>query len=138
MLHRLSIFGRVRSSNRWAVVVRGAPKRLPAEDGHAILTELNYRATTGQGTEVREAPPLLSTAGEGSKTEEPIQKRAAAFEHDVMNLLKRLGFQDVDGGANFKVNGVQVDACGGHEDTLLVIECTTGQEETGAVCTGET
>ena len=64
-----------------------------------------------------------------SENEEPIQKRAAAFEGDVIKLLKDLDFQDVNGGRDFKVNGKQVDACGGHEDTLLAIECTMAKKK---------
>ena len=61
--------------------------------------------------------------------EESIQKKATAFENEIIKLLKVLDFKDVNGGANFKVGGVQVDACGGHEDTLLVIECTTAKKK---------
>jgi len=129
MLQRLNIFEKVRSSNRWGVVLRGAPKKLPEEDGHVILTELRHLATTSQAIEIHETLLPLIITGEDSKSEEPIQKRAAAFESDVIKFLKNLGFQDVNGGPNFKVNGIQVDACGGHEDTLLVIECTTAKKK---------
>ncbi len=54
-----------------------------------------------------------------------IQKRAKEFEGYVLGFLKRLGFDDRDGGANFSIGNLQVDACGGHEDTLLIIECRT-------------
>ena len=47
------------------------------------------------------------------------------FEERVREFLKDLKFEDVDGGRRFIINGVQVDAVGGHEKTLLVIECTT-------------
>lgn len=53
----------------------------------------------------------------------PIQKEAEKYEQQVIDFLDKLGFQDVDGGRNFNIGGIQVDACGGHEDTLLVIEC---------------
>lgn len=64
-----------------------------------------------------------------SENEEPIQERAAAFERDIIEFLKNLDFKDVNGGRMFEVGGVQVDACGGHEDTLLVIECTTARKK---------
>jgi DGQHR domain-containing protein len=64
-----------------------------------------------------------------SENEESIQKRAAAFEIEIIKLLKNLDFRDVNGGTNFKIGGIQVDACGGHEDTLLVIECTTAKKK---------
>lgn len=47
-----------------------------------------------------------------------------AWEQEVRDFLKeKLCFEDVDGGDNFLINGIQVDACGGHEDTLIIIEC---------------
>src|SRR3990167_4245049 len=53
------------------------------------------------------------------------KKRATEFEIRVRNFLERLGFNDIGGGTDaFKINDVQVDVCGGHENTLLVIECT--------------
>jgi DGQHR domain-containing protein len=63
------------------------------------------------------------------QNEESIQKRATAFEIEIIKLLKNLDFKDVNGGASFKIGGIQVDVCGGHEDTLLVIECTTAKEK---------
>ena len=128
MLQRLNIFEKVRSSSRWGVVLRGAPKKLPEEDGHAILTELRHLATTSPAIETGETLLPATLTGEDSKNEESIQKRAAAFEGDIIKFLKNLDFQDVNGGSAFKVNGIQVDACGGHEDTLLVIECTTAKK----------
>ena len=65
----------------------------------------------------------------GSEDEESIQKRATAFEIEIIKLLKALDLKDVNGGASFKIGGIQVDACGGHEDTLLVIECTTAKKK---------
>lgn len=58
-----------------------------------------------------------------TNSEEPVQKLAERFEKQVIDWLKDLGFKNVDGGRNFRVGGIQVDACGGHEDTLLVFEC---------------
>jgi DGQHR domain-containing protein len=46
------------------------------------------------------------------------------FESYVRGWLKRVGFKDIDGGASFRVGGHQVDACGGWDDVLIVIECT--------------
>ncbi len=56
-------------------------------------------------------------------SEEPVQKLAERFEKQVIDWLKELGFKNVDGGRNFRMGDIQVDACGGHEDTLLVFEC---------------
>ena len=46
------------------------------------------------------------------------------FEKKVLGSLKRIGFKDVDGGASFKIGELQVDAVGGSDDVLLVIEAT--------------
>ncbi len=46
------------------------------------------------------------------------------FENKVRGSLKRIGFKDVDGGASFTVGGFQVDAVGGWDDVLLVVEAT--------------
>lgn len=59
-----------------------------------------------------------------------IQKRAKEFEGYVRGFLKLLGFNDLDGGDNFSIGNLQVDACGGHEDTLLIIECKTAGKKT--------
>ncbi len=56
--------------------------------------------------------------------DEPIQKRADRFERQIIDFLhKKLAFKDVNGGNTFRMGDIQVDACGGHEDTLLVFEC---------------
>lgn len=47
------------------------------------------------------------------------------LEKNTRRFLKKLGFKHVDGGPAFVVGGRQVDACGGHEATLLIVECTT-------------
>lgn len=47
------------------------------------------------------------------------------FEEEIRDFLKDLDYQDVDGGRSFIINGIQVDAVAGHENTLLVIACTT-------------
>lgn len=59
-----------------------------------------------------------------------IQKRAKDFEGYVLGFLKRLGFEDIPDGGNFSIGNLQVDACGGHEDTLLIIECRTAGRKT--------
>ena len=46
------------------------------------------------------------------------------FENRVRGGLKRIGFRDVEGGKDFIVGGFQVDAVGGWDDVLLVIEAT--------------
>jgi len=46
-------------------------------------------------------------------------------EEEILKFLKKLDFQDVNGGSNFIIGGHQIDACAGHEKTLLIIECTT-------------
>lgn len=50
---------------------------------------------------------------------------AAEFEERIRSLLKRCGFSDVGGGHELRL-GEQIDACGGFEDTLLIVECKTG------------
>jgi DGQHR domain-containing protein len=55
--------------------------------------------------------------------EEPVQKTAERFENQVITSLKKLGFKDVNGGRDFRIGNIQVDTCGGHEDTLLIMEC---------------
>lgn len=54
--------------------------------------------------------------------------RATEFELSIKSFLEKLQFDNVDGARdNFLIGGVQVDSCGGHEDTLLVVECTMKQ-----------
>ena len=60
-----------------------------------------------------------------------VQKRAKEFESHTVGFLKRMGFEDVQGGGDFRVGNIQVDACGGHEDTLIVIECRSAGKRTG-------
>jgi DGQHR domain-containing protein len=52
-----------------------------------------------------------------------ISRRAKEFKGHVLGFLKRLNFNDIDGGENFLIGNSQVDACGGHEDTLLIVKC---------------
>ena len=50
---------------------------------------------------------------------------AQEFEKRVRSVLKRAGFQDVNGGNKFYLGRNQIDASGGSENTLLIIECKT-------------
>lgn len=59
------------------------------------------------------------------------QSTSEKHEKDLVRFLKVLGFKHVDGGQKFKIGDRQVDACGGHEKTLLIVECTT-QKNLGA------
>lgn len=51
----------------------------------------------------------------------------AQFENKVQSALRRMNFRHVNGGPNFRVGGIQVDACGGWDDFLLIVECKTTQ-----------
>ena len=51
--------------------------------------------------------------------------RRARFENRIRDFLKDLEFNDVGGGHNFTIDGIPVDAVGGHEKSLLIIKCTT-------------
>ena len=46
------------------------------------------------------------------------------FERWVRGSLKRIGFRDIDGGPTFNMGQFQVDAVGGWDDVLLVVEAT--------------
>ena len=46
------------------------------------------------------------------------------FENDVRTFLTEYGFLDVSGGSKFKIGGLQVDACGGVDDYLLIVKAT--------------
>jgi DNA sulfur modification protein DndB len=51
------------------------------------------------------------------------------FEDEVLILFRYgLKLSEVDGGAAFHLAGYQIDAVGGIEDTLLVVECKSKQE----------
>jgi DNA sulfur modification protein DndB len=50
------------------------------------------------------------------------------FENEIKVFLKGAGFNDVDGGRNFKINNIQVDAIGGFGSVLFVIECFSSQK----------
>ena len=58
-----------------------------------------------------------------------IGKRPREFENYIIGWMKKLGFKDVDGGTKFVINGIQVDACGGHEDNLIIVECLTPKKK---------
>ena len=47
------------------------------------------------------------------------------FEEEVRKFLTEYGFSDVGGGSKFRIGGLQVDACGGVDDHLLIIDATT-------------
>lgn len=55
------------------------------------------------------------------------------FEEEVRYYLKKIGLRDVNGGANFRVGGHQIDACGGWDDFLLVCECTQSQSPRSSI-----
>lgn len=48
--------------------------------------------------------------------------------NQILKFLRKIGFNDVNGGDQFIIGGKQVDACAGHEKTLLIIECTTQKD----------
>lgn len=57
------------------------------------------------------------------------KKLSTKFEQETKLFLEKFDFEDVEGAKeNFKVNNIQVDAVGGHEHTLLILECTMKQE----------
>ena len=55
----------------------------------------------------------------------PELERVTDQEKSLLTFLRKMGFDNVNGGGNFVVGGRQIDGVGGHEKTLLVIECTT-------------
>ena len=55
------------------------------------------------------------------------------FEKAVRGSLKRIGFKDVDGGPKFVVGGFQLDAVGGWDDVLLVVEATKTSSKNTAI-----
>jgi DGQHR domain-containing protein len=57
------------------------------------------------------------------------KKSATKFEEQIKNFLDKLGFIDIDGGKdNFKLGGHQIDAIGGYDKVLMIIECTMKRE----------
>ena len=55
------------------------------------------------------------------------------FENWARIAFKRLGFQDVGGGAAFVVGGHQVDCCAGWDDVLLVVACRQAIRENASI-----
>lgn len=54
-----------------------------------------------------------------------VKAQATSFEGRIVKLLDKMGFFDVDGARDdFIINGHQVDAVGGYDKTLLIVECT--------------
>ncbi|MCM8808471.1 MAG: DGQHR domain-containing protein [Candidatus Omnitrophica bacterium] len=45
------------------------------------------------------------------------------FEEEIRNFLKTTGFENVNGGRNFKIGDVQIDAIGGFGENVFIIEC---------------
>ena len=43
----------------------------------------------------------------------------------MRSLLKKSGFENVNGGPTFRLGNNQIDACAGYEDTLFILECKT-------------
>ena len=59
----------------------------------------------------------------------PLPAAGQDFENQIRHSFKRIGFKDVDGGANFIVGGHQIDVCGGWDDILVIAECTQSINE---------
>jgi DNA sulfur modification protein DndB len=56
--------------------------------------------------------------------------QATDFEKEVVGFLNRLDFKDVNGASDsFRIGGIQVDAVGGHDRTLIVVECFMSLKE---------
>lgn len=60
-------------------------------------------------------------------------ERGKLHIEEILRFLRKLDFKDIDGGTNFEIGGRQVDACAGHENTLLIIECTTQKDINGKI-----
>jgi len=57
------------------------------------------------------------------------KSRATQFEAYVKSFMEKLNFADVEGAKDtFRINGIQVDVCGGHENLLIIVDCTMKQE----------
>lgn len=68
--------------------------------------------------------------------EDTPQKKAEDFENKIQTFLKKLKLKDINGGRNFKIGDIQIDACGGYEDTLLIVECKAkSKKETQSIRT---
>lgn len=64
-------------------------------------------------------------APSGSSSTDTFLERERQQVNEILRLLKDIGFSDVNGGPNFRIDGKQIDILAGHEQTLLVFECTT-------------
>lgn len=62
------------------------------------------------------------------KYEMRVPEKWEKFEFDTREFLKKTGFEDVQGGAGYKLGGFQIDACGGCDGTYLVIESKSKEE----------
>ena len=58
-------------------------------------------------------------------------ERSAKFVKRNIQLLTKLGFEDIDGGReDFKIGGVRIDICAGAEGTLLIMEAKSAEKKT--------
>ena len=58
-------------------------------------------------------------------------ERSAKFVRRNIQLLTKLGFEDIDGGReDFKIGGVRIDVCAGAEGTLLIMEAKSAEKKT--------
>lgn len=55
------------------------------------------------------------------------------FENEVRQNLRRIGLKDVAGGPDFRIGEYQIDACGGWDDVLLVLECKQSGSDTASI-----
>jgi DNA sulfur modification protein DndB len=57
-------------------------------------------------------------------------ERSAKFVRRNIQLLTKLGFEDIDGGReDFKIGGVRIDVCAGAEGTLLIMEAKSAEKK---------
>jgi len=59
---------------------------------------------------------------------ESVQQKSKKQENAMKSFLDNYGFRDIDGSQSFRIGGEQIDACGGIEDTFLVIDCHTSDK----------
>ena len=92
----------VKNKKNWGAYFQGGVRSIPVEDFTKIIS---YKPTNKDIVEDKL----------------PKWKK---FEEEVMRFLTKLGFADVNGGIETrKIFGLQVDACGGLNNVLLLIEC---------------
>jgi len=53
------------------------------------------------------------------------EENSQQFEQRVRDFLNNYGFENVGGGPKFRIGGIQVDACGGKDEFLVIIDATT-------------